>query len=151
MIQSWLFVPSAVLRACFIKVYLPALALVAGSSCGHVVQAAREGRHVSVLSQGCGKAVDAQVRPGDASKELTIQRNAGGGERRYLLHLPVGYSPQDPSALILSFHDKGQTTTEFENETQLSNSEFNSNAIVVYPEGIKVRSWQSMERTEADT
>lgn len=103
-----------------------------------------------MLSQDCGKAADAQVRPGDASKELTIQSNAGGGERPYLLHLPVGYSPKDPSPLILSFHGKGQSTTDFEIETQLSNSEINNKAIVVYPEGIKVRSSQSMERTEAD-
>lgn len=130
-------------------VYLAAVVVV-GRYFGHLAHAAHEGRHASMLSRGCGEGANAQVRPGRTSVEVTMQSNAGGGERRYLLHLPVGYSSKSPSSLILSFHGKGQTSIEFEDETQLSNSEFNSGAIVVYPEGIKVRSLQLMERTGAD-
>ncbi|MCJ1250958.1 hypothetical protein MMC30_008187 [Trapelia coarctata] len=117
--------------------YLPAVAVVVGGLLAHVAQARRQGWHVSVLSRGCGKAASAQVRPDGDPKELTMQSPAGGGERRFLLHLPVGYPLTHPSSLILSFHGKGQTPFEMENETQMSNSEFDSHATVVYPAGIK--------------
>ena len=112
------------------------LAIVIGGLLAYAVQA--QSRHVSVLSRGCGEPANAQVRPGGNSKELTMQSHAGGGERRFLLHVPVGYPSTDPSSLILLFHGKGQTTFEIESETQMSSSESSNHEIVVYPEGIKV-------------
>lgn len=122
-----------------VPAYLPTLIIVVGGLLAHVVQAGHEARHVSMLSRGCGKEANAEVRQGDDPTEFTMQSHAGGGERQFLLHLPVGYSPKDPSSLILSFHGKGQTIFEMEYETQMSNSEFNNRSIVVYPKGIKVR------------
>jgi len=58
--------------------------------------------------------------------------------RRALLHVPDKYRKDVASPLIIAMHGKEQSPAEFEQHTQLSNPEVNSEAIVVYPEGIKV-------------
>ena len=58
--------------------------------------------------------------------------------RNGLIHVPSSYSDSEPVPLIIALHGKGQPPKEFEYHTQLSNEETNQDAIVVYPEGIKV-------------
>ena len=59
--------------------------------------------------------------------------------RHALLHIPSTYETEKPAPLIVALHGKGQPPREFETHTQFSNPENNKDAIVVYPEGIKVR------------
>lgn len=58
--------------------------------------------------------------------------------RHALLHVPDTYQPDVPAPLIVALHGKAQPPSEFEYHTQLSNKAFNTEAIVAYPEGIKV-------------
>ena len=79
-----------------------------------------------------------RLTPGGPSQVHSIQSKAGGGERSYRIYLPQNYSVRQPAPLILAFHGKGQNTSTFESETQLSSSGFNNDIVVVYPQGIKV-------------
>ena len=97
----------------------------------HVVAAQRP-------STGCGKTTDTRLQPGEPSREFTIESHAGGGQRHFHLHMPASYPANEPAPLILVFHGKSQNASEIEAQTQLSSPDFNSNAIVVYPQGIKV-------------
>ena len=74
--------------------------------------------------------------------------------RQALLHVPETYhQSSEPVPLILALHGKNQQPSEFEYHTQLSNKTFNAEAIVVYPEGIKLQ-WtgdpESPPRSEVD-
>ena len=94
-------------------------------------------------SNGCGHAPDARSNPGRPSGTFKMTNAVTGVARQGLLHLPESYSGDEPAPLILAFHGKGQSTSEMESQTQLSNVEFNRDAIVVYPQGIKVSKLQS--------
>ncbi|KIV81775.1 hypothetical protein PV11_03935 [Exophiala sideris] len=59
--------------------------------------------------------------------------------RHGLIHVPSSYSESKPAPLIIALHGKGQPAKEFEYHTQLSNEDTNQDAIVVYPEGIKLQ------------
>ena len=58
--------------------------------------------------------------------------------RNYTIHLPINYNPDNPTALIISYHGAGETPSYHENESQLSNVSYNPDMIVVYPEGFHV-------------
>lgn len=58
--------------------------------------------------------------------------------RQAWIHVPSSYSDSKAAPLVIALHGKGQPPSEFEYHTQLSNEETNPDAIVVYPEGIKV-------------
>jgi len=64
-------------------------------------------------------------------------------QRSSLLHVPSNYGKQ-PVPLIVAMHGKGQPPAEFESHTQLSNADVNPDAIVVYPEGVKVQAPESL-------
>lgn len=87
-------------------------------------------------SSGC-HGVDPAPHDKDPSFEDTIYSAEGGGERQFRLHLPTSYSVGKPAPLILSFHGKAQDASAMESQTQLSSPDFNRNAIVAYPQGIK--------------
>lgn len=89
-------------------------------------------------SKGCGKILPVALKPDGSSTNFTLYSPSGGGERRYLLHLPKNFSQEndEPAPLIIALHAFGQTTTSMEDITQLSTSEMNQDHIVVYPEGI---------------
>ena len=78
----------------------------------------------------------------------TISKNIGGTQtivvggitRSYLISVPLGYDASKPSPLILSFHGLGKTSTTQRELDQLTNGEFNTDHIVVYPQGINVGS-----------
>ena len=89
-------------------------------------------------SNGCGHAPDARSKPGSPSGTFTMTNPITGVVRQGLLHLPESYLGDKPAPLILAFHGKGQSTSEMERQTQLSTVEFNRDAIVVYPQGVKV-------------
>ncbi|MCJ1458193.1 hypothetical protein MMC28_008564 [Mycoblastus sanguinarius] len=88
-------------------------------------------------SSGCAHSSSNPI-PGGPSIPFTVNVPTAGGSRRFLLHLPSTYSPNEPHPLILAFHGKGQDGAQFEDQTQLTNSSFNTlGAVVAFPEGIK--------------
>ena len=86
-------------------------------------------------SSGCHGLDPAPYDKGP-SFEDTVYSAAGGGERNFRLHIPPNYSVETPAPLILSFHGKAQNASAMETQTQFSNPDFNSNALVAYPQGI---------------
>jgi hypothetical protein len=82
-----------------------------------------------VKSEGCSLE-DPKVlaTPGGPSKRLKL------GDRHLRLFVPKNYDPRTPAPLIIAFHDFNVSAPEFEKVTQLSNSAYNKDAIVVYPE-----------------
>ncbi|KAF2463659.1 alpha/beta-hydrolase [Lindgomyces ingoldianus] len=89
-------------------------------------------------SNGCGSILPPSLSPGSPSVNFTLASPLGGGERRYLLHLPKNFSPTNskPSPMILAFHGFGQPTASIEQVTQFSDPEINEDYIAVYPEGL---------------
>ncbi|THU90111.1 alpha/beta-hydrolase [Dendrothele bispora CBS 962.96] len=85
-------------------------------------------------SSGCGKRLPSGVTPGGSSSNLTI--TSKGLERNYLIHLPDNYDVNKPTSMVFSFHGRISTSAEQEELSQLSNPDFNPNAIAVYPNGI---------------
>lgn len=65
--------------------------------------------------------------------------NSSGGERNYLLHIPNDYHINVAAPLIFSFHGGAKTASDQEELDGLTNSTFNNNSIVVYPQGLHVR------------
>ena len=114
----------------FTAAFLSALAFIASAAvdaafgagkgsagCGKFHEAGRESRSASINSTCCG--------------DVTARRN-------YSIHLPSNYSPEIPTALIVSYHGAGETVKEHEEESQLSEEAYNQDLIVVYPEGVGV-------------
>ena len=56
-------------------------------------------------------------------------------DRQYHIYIPQNYDINTPAPLILSFHGRTQDMLQQERVSQLSNSNVNPNAIVVYPNG----------------
>ncbi|KAL6711771.1 hypothetical protein ACN47E_002814 [Coniothyrium glycines] len=96
----------------------------------------------SNASPGCSKSLPNALTPGGPTANFTLNSTLGGGERKYLVHLPSTYSPQNnkPAPLILVFHGLGMRTTSMETNTQFSLPEMNPDHIAVYPEGLN-RMW----------
>lgn len=88
-------------------------------------------------STGCNSVHPPLVIPGEPSQAIRFL-TAHGGKRSFNLHIPAAYQAKEPVPLILAFHGKNQAPTTFENETQLSNPAFNDEAIVAFPQGVKV-------------
>lgn len=88
-------------------------------------------------SAGCGKPhiADGKTRP------VTINSTCCPNvtpTRNYSIHLPINYNPDNPTALIISYHGAGETPSYHETESQLSNVSYNPDMIVVYPAGVHV-------------
>lgn len=78
--------------------------------------------------------------PGGASVNFTLWSEEGGGERRYLVHLPEGFEKgnEGPRGVIVALHAFTQTTGSMEEVTGFSQAEVNGEYVVVYPEGVGV-------------
>lgn len=84
-----------------------------------------------LASKGCGKVPPiAQGSSGDA---VLI---SGGLLRSYWLHIPWGYRPSHPYALVLNFHGHGSTATHQERYTGFSWLADQRGFIVAYPQGV---------------
>ncbi|KAF6225624.1 hypothetical protein HO133_009624 [Letharia lupina] len=92
---------------------------------------------LSNLSPGCANPQPPDSpTPGTPSTHQTIDVPSAGGLRTYLLSLPLNPS-HAPSPLILAFHGKGQTASQFETQTQLTDPEFRlRGSIVAFPQGV---------------
>ena len=88
-------------------------------------------------SQGCGLPLPAGLTPGGSSINFTIP--SSGGDRSYLLYIPVEYQIDNPAPLVFSFHGKNRNSSEQEALSQFSDPTVNNDAIAVYPQGIHVK------------
>lgn len=73
--------------------------------------------------------------------------NHGGYERKYLVHLPIGYDAQNSYALVLAFHGGLGKGSQMENQSKLSEKADEEGFIVVYPDGVpfalNIRTWNA--------
>ena len=72
----------------------------------------------------------------DSKSQLLKIGTSHNGVREYILDLPSTWKAEKPAPLILAFHGKNQASADFKQQTQLSEVEFNPNALVAYPKGI---------------
>ncbi|KUJ13908.1 carbohydrate esterase family 1 protein [Mollisia scopiformis] len=89
---------------------------------------------------GCGKALPKGQSNGGVSN-VTI--TSDGVERYYLVFVPPTYNPFIPTPLILSYHGGVRTALDQLQLDELTNPEFNTVSMVVYPQGI-ANSWQGV-------
>ncbi|KID91713.1 hypothetical protein MGU_01683 [Metarhizium guizhouense ARSEF 977] len=79
----------------------------------------------------------------------TIHIKSGGKRRTFLLSIPPEYHSDTPAAAVLSYHGGGRTAEDQLKLDQLTNPEFNSAAIVIYPQGID-ETWQGVPGATTD-
>jgi poly(3-hydroxybutyrate) depolymerase len=84
---------------------------------------------------GCGKSLPSGQVVGTVSN-VTI--SSGGFQRSYLISIPPTYNAYIPTPLILSYHGGVRTALQQLQLDQLTNPEFNTVSMVVYPQGINV-------------
>ncbi|HKT58985.1 MAG TPA: PHB depolymerase family esterase [Gemmatimonadales bacterium] len=89
----------------------------------------------------CARPVAAQSYAGSgmapAGEPRTLLVN--GEARRYYLHLPPGWRPDRPSALVLVFHAGGGRARDIAPHTGFSNLADREGFVVVYPQGLRGR------------
>jgi len=84
---------------------------------------------------GCGKDLPhGQV----IGATMNVSISSGGFQRSYLVFIPPTYNPFIPTPLILSYHGGVRTALDQLQLDQLTNPEFNTVSMVVYPQGINV-------------
>jgi len=87
-------------------------------------------------SNGCTHAAFIQYHNSAETRELSLGSLAGGGERKFRLHVPPGRAIPAPAPVILVFHGKGQNASAMEIHTQFSSPQFNNDTVIAYPQGI---------------
>ena len=85
---------------------------------------------------GCGRSLPNGQAVGTVSNVKIL---SGGVQRSYLISIPPNYNVYTPTPIILSYHGGVRTAEDQLQLDQLSNSEFNTDSLVVYPQGINVR------------
>jgi len=89
----------------------------------------------SLAFAGCGKSLP----QGQALETVSnVSISSGGFQRSYLIFIPPKYDEFIPTPLILSYHGGVRNATDQLKLDQLTSSEFNTQSIVVYPQGINV-------------
>lgn len=83
----------------------------------------------NISSPGCSKV------GGNPSPGINTETIRG---RSYLLSIPVNYSSDTPTPLILSFHGGGQSPSIQLDADQLTDPDVNDQYIVIYPEAVDV-------------
>ncbi|KAH8705840.1 hypothetical protein BGW36DRAFT_18591 [Talaromyces proteolyticus] len=83
--------------------------------------------------------VNNQLPPGVSNVTII----SGGLNRSYLLFIPPLYKPDTPTGAILSYHGGNRTALDQLQLDELTNSEFNTDLIVVYPQGID-KKWEGV-------
>jgi poly(3-hydroxybutyrate) depolymerase len=85
---------------------------------------------------GCGKSLPQGQAVGTVSNVAIL---SDGATRSYLISIPPKYNAYLPTPLILSYHGGVRTALDQLQLDQLTNPEFNTVSMVVYPQGINVR------------
>lgn len=68
-----------------------------------------------------------------------VSITSDGIDRSFLISIPPEYDPGTPTPVIMSYHGGDRTAESQLQLDQLTNPEFNTGDIVVYPQGIDVR------------
>lgn len=99
-----------------------------------------------IPSHGCGTPLPYGLIPGGPSVNFTLYSPHGGGERRYLLHLPDSFSAAnaEPAPMVVVIHAFTQTTGSMEVVTGFSERERKGGYVAVYPEGVNVGCFLSL-------
>jgi poly(3-hydroxybutyrate) depolymerase len=92
---------------------------------------------VSLRTNGCGKNLPSGQTEGSTSN-VTI--TSSGLERSYLIFIPPNYSFHAETPIIFSYHGGDRTAEDQLELDELTSPEFNTHALVVYPQGINVSS-----------
>ncbi|MCJ1468746.1 hypothetical protein MMC07_007376 [Pseudocyphellaria aurata] len=114
-------------------------------SLNHLIHSAK------ATTSGCGLQIPTEVTAGGASYNFTdFLSNSTSPScyldtspscyRAYRLTIPEDYDINTPAPLILAFHGRTETNLDQLQRSKLSNSFFNTKAIVAYPQGID-RQW----------
>ncbi|KAM0710495.1 hypothetical protein Q7P35_002858 [Cladosporium inversicolor] len=80
------------------------------------------------------QVLPAGVSPGGNSSELSIKLSSGD-TRQYLLHVPRNYNESARAGLILVYAGRGVDSRHAESSTHFSDSGYNPDMLVVYPQG----------------
>ena len=80
------------------------------------------------------QALPAGESPGGNSSDLTITLS-NGETREYLLHVPRNYNESGRAGLVFVYAGRGSDSRQAESSTQFSDPSYNSDMLVVYPQG----------------
>lgn len=95
----------------------------------------------TALASGCGLQIPTEVIAGGPSYNFTdflSKSTSPSSYRAYRLTVPEDYDINTPAPLILAFHGRTESNLDQLQRSKLSNSFFNTKAIVAYPQGIDV-------------
>lgn len=95
-------------------------------------------------SPGCDKPLPKTQEPGK-SHNVTDFTTEDGRKRSYIIHIPSNYDKAKAVPLIFSFHGRHKTAGGQEALSQFSNEDWNPDAIAVYPQGIDVRDYSTIQ------
>ena len=99
-------------------------------------------------SSGCGQPIPNGLSKGETGKSNDlIFGTSDSATRRYLLHIPDTYDINKPAGLIWSFAGRGKNAEHQEKITRLSDSAFNSEYIVIYPQAETKSTLDSQTKT----
>lgn len=91
----------------------------------------------SVVATLCG---DIQLPPGQFIGGIfNVSIRSDGIDRSFLISIPPEYHSHIPNPVIVSYHGGDRTAESQLQLDQLTNPEFNTRDIVVYPQGIDVK------------
>lgn len=85
---------------------------------------------------GCSKSRACNSQSSGEVNNITI--TSGQRQRSFLLWIPSSYQSNKPTAAILSYHGGNDDATDQLELDKLTDPEFNTESIVVYPQGINV-------------
>ncbi|TWU77765.1 hypothetical protein ED733_008655 [Metarhizium rileyi] len=100
----------------------------------------------SASPAGCRKSLP---KGQSAGKVSSINITSSGERRTFLLSLPPKYHPDTPAPVILSYHGNSRDAEYQLGLDRLTSPEFNSAAVVIYPQGIDEK-WQGMPGVATD-
>jgi poly(3-hydroxybutyrate) depolymerase len=87
------------------------------------------------LCKGCWKALPKGQAVGTVSNVTVL---SGGVQRSYLISIPPTYNPKIPAPIIFSYHGGVRTAEDQLQLDHLTDPEFNTVSLVIYPQGINV-------------
>lgn len=97
---------------------------------------------LSTSTSGCGSNLPSGQAIGSTSN---VSITSTGLERSYLIFIPPEYSSDTKTPVIFSYHGGDRTAEDQLKLDGLTSPEFNTHALVVYPQGINVGSCRHSE------
>lgn len=125
--------------ACAIEIKLtqPNMKLLTITLAAAVATASSIPRAPAAALSGCSSSRSrACGQPSGQVNNVTI--TSGGLQRSFLLWIPPSYQPSQQTAAILSYHGGNDDATDQLQLDKLTDPEFNTESVVVYPQGINV-------------